>query len=129
MFSILNTYLHNNKSGAVYEFDNVTDCKWSQLYQNEVLTADTSVAINNSWVSGVSIWILADFKSPDYIRCKECEYYPDSNPPVCAWINASDYRPGGLNHKGVVDYWRRYKTSFKTIQQFYFNDTVDQSLV
>ena len=47
---------------------------------------------------------------------------PDVSPPLCGFINvtcAKGKRPGGANHKGVIDFWRRPKESFAAVAAKY----------
>ena len=110
-------------AGGVYEYDNVTACKWSQLYESEVTYADAFAALNNSKVSGITLWQFNDIKANegDTSKCGQCDYYPDST--ICAYIDVSCGRPGGENHKGSVDFWRRIKQSYNTVQKLYTNFT------
>ncbi len=39
--------------GGIWEYQNTTDCKWSQLYQSEVVMEDVETALNDSLVSGL----------------------------------------------------------------------------
>lgn len=43
-------------------------------------------------------------------------------PPTCGFINVSvcdGHRPGGENHKGVIDFWRRPKQAYAVVQEKY----------
>ena len=109
-------------AGAVYEwYKNVTDAKWTQKYQAEVIAQDVDVALGNDNISGITLWHYNDFKinDKDIAMCGPCEYKEGSNPPLCAYINVSCSRPGGENHKGVVDFWRRKKTSWDVVKDRY----------
>ena len=52
-----------------------------------------------------------------------CDYSPPctdlSTPCDCVYINANVGRPGGENHKGVVDFWRRPKEEFAAVAAIY----------
>jgi hypothetical protein len=37
----------------------------------------------------------------------------------CAYISTSCGRPGGENHKGSVDFWRRKKPVFDEVKKLY----------
>jgi beta-glucuronidase len=39
-------------------------------------------------------------------------------PPNCSYINITS-RPGGVNHKGVVDFWRRPKPAYQLVAAKY----------
>ena len=65
---------------------------------------------------------LFDFKTFDNTENNtHCDYVPNVYPPICAYINVSSAisRPGGLNHKGVVDFWRRKKPSYDIVASKY----------
>ena len=47
-----------------------------------------------------------------------CEYAPGVFPPTCTSI-ALSFRPGGENHKGVVDFWRRPKPAYAQVAARY----------
>ena len=54
--------------------------------------------------------------------CGSCKYstpYNASTPMDCAFITAKCWRPGGENHKGLVDFWRRPKRAFETVKALY----------
>ena len=54
--------------------------------------------------------------------CGSCKYtapYNASVPNDCAYITARCWRPGGENHKGLVDFWRRPKLAFETVRGLY----------
>lgn len=111
--------------GGVYEWQNETDPFWSQKYEAELLNMDAGYAMNNSRISGLTIWQFNDIKANDDSTrdCGQCVYAPHpvtlSEPWNCAYINVSCGRPGGENHKGSVDFWRRTKESFTMVQQIY----------
>lgn len=51
--------------------------------------------------------------------CGSCAYskpYNASTPMDCAYISPKCWRPGGENHKGAVDFWRRKKQVFGAVQ-------------
>lgn len=109
-------------AGGVYEWDhNTTDAKWTQKYQTEVISRDVDVALSNDNISGVTLWHYFDFKGNDdaTLECGPCEYIPDSNPPTCSYVDVNCNRPAGLNHKGVVDFWRREKQAYSVVAEKY----------
>ena len=76
-------------------------------------------------ISGISVWQFNDIKAdpsdfhpgpgPQKQVCKSCTYstaYDASTPMNCSSISTSCFRPGGENHKGVLDFWRREKPAF-----------------
>jgi len=46
-----------------------------------------------------------------------CDYIPDVFPPECAYIdiNPDAHRVGGINYKGVLDFWRRPKPIYQIV--------------
>lgn len=102
---------------------------------------DLSTPQSNDNLSGITLWHFFDFKVDNCGNnwpCQEkgggqennthCSYsHPppetldDLNsfgPPNCTYIKI-DHRPGGENHKGVLDFWRREKPAFKMVAQKY----------
>ena len=123
--------------GGLYEWKNDTSKApglfWSQKYQASLVTADASYLAGNNNVSGVTLWLLHDFKVDDE-SCGQCHYLPHPNnlttPWDCGFIdvmcgggascaNKPCGRPGGMNHKGTVDFWRREKESFPLLSAIY----------
>ena len=45
-------------ASAVYEYQNKTAVQWSQLYQSQVVSRDITTALNNSMISGVTMWYV-----------------------------------------------------------------------
>jgi len=102
-------------AGGIFEWlDNKTDAQWTQRYQVEVIGRDVDAALENEHISGITLWHFFDFKAndKDTAACGPCSYIPGSAPPTCAYIDAACQRPGGENHKGVVDFWRREKQAY-----------------
>ena len=114
-------------AGGIWEWTkNETSTIWTLEYQTRVISEDVDTAISNSNISGISLWHFFDFKTNDETENNtHCEYIPYVYPPVCSYINASADnlvgRPGGLNHKGVLDYWRRTKPAYEIVAKKYFN--------
>ena len=109
-------------AGAVYEWaNNVTAAKWTVKYQGEIVGRDVDVALENSKISALTLWHYFDFKIKDHdiATCGPCDYVPGSSPPLCGFINVSCARPGGENHKGVVDFWRRKKATWNIVKEKY----------
>jgi beta-glucuronidase len=108
-------------AGGIFEWDhNKTASRWTVNYQNKVISEDVDVAIQNSNISGITLWHFMDFKTYDNTENNtHCDYVPDRYPPICAYINATVIRPGGLNHKGVVDFWRRKKPIYDIVASKY----------
>eukprot|EP00051_Salpingoeca_urceolata_P003028 m.54651 g.54651 ORF g.54651 m.54651 type:complete len:630 (-) comp12473_c0_seq1:165-2054(-) len=109
-------------AGGVYEWnDNQTNVKWSQEYQNAVVKDDAEFAMDNDNVTGLTLWQFSDIKVDS--KCPQCVYYPHpqnlSVPWNCEYIDVSCGRPGGENHKGSVDIWRRKKQVFDTVKAIY----------
>jgi beta-glucuronidase len=112
-------------AGGIYEWsENETAALWTLAYQNEVLNADVDAAIANPNVSGICLWHFFDFKVNDQFENNTyCDYIPGVYPPTCGFIHVDtsspNGRPGGENHKGVLDFWRRKKPSFDRIATKY----------
>lgn len=109
-------------AGGVFEWsDNKTDVKWSQKFQVEVISRDVDVALANSKISGLALWHYFDFKGNDEATaaCGHCDYLLGIEPPTCGFINVTCARPGGENHKGVVDFWRRPKQAYAMVAAKY----------
>jgi hypothetical protein len=112
-------------AGGVYEWNNTTDPMWSQKFQAEVHNATATLAISDDSFSGITIWQFSDIKANDDAtqKCGQCLYknHPKSLsfPWDCAYINVTCGRPGGENHKGVVDFWRREKLGFEVLTKIY----------
>ena len=73
---------------------------------------------------------FADIKAndDDTALCGQCNYYPNST--LCAYINVNCSRPGGENHKGTIDFWRRIKLAYNVTRDLYTNyGKEDQSVV
>jgi len=124
-------------AGGIFEWsDNSTDAKWTLKYQAEIIGSDVDVALANDNVSGITLWHFYDFKVDNCgsqwpCRCHgsscgqenntHCPYsHPPPTtfaelatvgPPNCTTIVVNS-RPGGENHKGSLDFWRRPKPAF-----------------
>jgi len=116
-------------AGGIYEWSrNRTVAKWTLAYQTKVVTEDVDVALDNSNISGIALWHFMDFKVDDaYENYTQCQYVPGAYPPTCAYIDVSGRRPGGLNHKGCFDFWRREKPVFRAVAARYSNVTAAQA--
>eukprot|EP00045_Choanoeca_perplexa_P016700 m.229236 g.229236 ORF g.229236 m.229236 type:complete len:619 (-) comp17334_c0_seq13:95-1951(-) len=116
-------------AGGVYEWTNSTDPRWSQNYQAEVVGRDIKFALGSDRVTGITIWQFNDIKANDgdTAKCPSCDYKPHpaslSQPWDCAFIDVTCGRPGGENHKGAVDFWRRTKLAFRVAAELYGNVT------
>ena len=107
--------------------------KWTLAYQAQVIAADVEVAIANPNISGITLWHFYDFKVDNCGATWPCKHGPgqendthcpydhappetfaalkSEGPPNCTTIVVNG-RPGGENHKGSVDFWRRPKPAF-----------------
>jgi len=117
-------FISETGAGGLFEWDkNKTDAYWTLKYQQEVIDRDVDVALTDTNVSGLTLWHFFDFKGNDEAQaCGPCHYEPHQFPPVCAWYNMTgscSRRPGGVNHKGVVDLYRRKKPSFESVKAKY----------
>ncbi|EOD03702.1 hypothetical protein EMIHUDRAFT_466342 [Emiliania huxleyi CCMP1516] len=109
------------RAGGVYEWgDNATASKWTLQYQSAVIGEDVDVALANDRISGISLWHFYDFKENgthctyDHPPPTTFEELRRLGPPNCTAI-APTFRPGGTNHKGVLDFWRRPKPAFAMV--------------
>jgi beta-glucuronidase len=114
-------------AGGIFEWsDNVTAARWTLAYQTRVIAADVDTAIANPNISGIALWHFFDFKTDDPTQNNtHCEYLPGIYPPICGYINVSTTsfsRPGGENHKGSIDFWRREKPAYRVVAAK-FNET------
>lgn len=87
----------------------------------QIVNGHNYIKYNNSFVSGITIWQFSDIKAnqDSNYQCGQCDYYPKET--ICEYVNQTCSRPKGENNKGSVDYWRRYKQSFNTVQNLYRN--------
>ena len=116
-------------AGGVYEWaNNASSVQWGQAYQNEVVKADVIAALNNTQVSSITLWQLTDTKAgtEDTAKCPSCDYLPGVVPPTCGYIDIYCHRPGGENHKGAVDFWRRKKLTFSTVTELYHSNEFNE---
>merc|ERR1712129_516127 len=75
--------------------NNKTDVQWSQAFQAEVVYADTVVALNNSLISGISLWQFADIKASDKYNEEQqgCNFDWIPNETLVSYVNISCHRP------------------------------------
>jgi beta-glucuronidase len=116
-------------AAGIYEWThNDTVTKWTLEYQKQIITQDVDHAIGNPSISGIALWHFFDFKVNDgWENNTACDYLPNVTPPTCGYIDVdttkSTGRPGGLNHKGVLDYYRRAKPIFPIVAAKFKNVT------
>jgi beta-glucuronidase len=116
-------------AGGIYEWtQNTSVTKWTLDYQTQIIRQDVDHAIQNSNISGICLWHFFDFKVDDqWENNTYCDYLPHVEPPTCGYIHVDTTkafgRPGGLNHKGVLDFHRRPKPVFSIIAKKYQNVT------
>lgn len=108
-------------AGGIYEWShNASAEKWTLAFQTQIIIEDVETALANDNVSGITLWHFFDFKTNDATENNtHCDYIPDVYPPTCAYINVSSGRPGGENHKGVIDFWRREKPAYQAVAAKY----------
>jgi beta-glucuronidase len=117
-------------AAGIYEWTrNDTVTKWTLEYQSRIISQDVDVALANPLISGIALWHFFDFKVNDgYEHNTHCDYLPNVDPPTCGYINVNTStpfgRPGGMNHKGSVDFYRRPKPIFPIVAAKYKNVTV-----
>ena len=106
-------------ASGIYEYQNTTAVKWSQLLESEIVRNDITIGLNDSRISGIAVWQFADIKAndDDTVKCGQCNYYPNST--ICAYINVNCSRPGGENHKGSLDFWRRTKLAYNITKELF----------
>lgn len=112
--------------GGVYEWMNRTGLIfWSQEYMADVVGIESRFGVSEQYVSGITLWQFADIKANDGAQrdCGQCSYKPHppslSVPWDCAYISVQCGRPGGENHKGQVDFWRRKKLAFRAVRKHF----------
>jgi len=119
-------------AGGIFEWDsNSTDKQWTLKYQSEVVGRDVDVAIQNDKISGITLWHFYDFKVDNggqqemNTHCVYDHPPPETfddlkkyGPPNCTSI-VVNHRPGGENHKGSLDFWRREKPAFRIVAEMY----------
>ena len=119
-------------AAGIFEWShNKTAGRWTLAYQNEIIGKDVDVAISNYNISGITLWHFMDFKTHDDTENNtHCDYVPEKYPPICSYINASAgvNRPGGLNHKGVIDFWRRKKPIYDIVAAKYNATRISKEL-
>lgn len=115
-------------ASGIYEWinstTNDTHTKWTIPYQTSIISQDVDVALANSNISGIALWHFFDFKVNDqWENNTHCDYLPNVEPPTCGYIavNTSSPmgRPGGANHKGVLDFFRRPKPAYAVVAAKY----------
>eukprot|EP01147_Barroeca_monosierra_P006618 gene6618-325_t len=120
-------FISETGAGGIYEWKNTSDPFWSQKYQAEVVKEDIEFALNSNRVSGITIWQFADIKANMQATAVSgpCDYAPHPKtlavPWNCSYIDISPSRPGGENHKGAMDFWRRSKDVYFVAKELYTN--------
>ena len=111
-------------ASGIYEWaNNDTSVPWGLAYQEKIVTADVDTAVANVHISGIVLWHFFDFKTDDATQNNtHCDYLPNIYPPTCGFINVTPshfLRPGGENHKGSLDFWRRKKPVYFSVAEKY----------
>mmetsp|Transcript_17243 Transcript_17243/g.51472 ORF Transcript_17243/g.51472 Transcript_17243/m.51472 type:complete len:663 (-) Transcript_17243:22-2010(-) len=129
-------------AGGIFEWDDngTSMAQWTLNYQTAVIETDVDVALSNENVSGITLWHFTDFKVDNCGTDWPCNNGPgQENNTHCTWDHAPlptfeeldavgppnctaivvDNRPGGANHKGSVDFWRREKPVFGVVAAKY----------
>jgi len=111
---------------GLYEWINTTTTLWGQSYQNIVISNDIKTILGSSRVTGMTIWVFADFKGNDGAQstCGPCTYTPGTHNAIdiniaCNGSCGLSCRPCGENHKGSVDFWRRKKQVYDIVHTLY----------
>jgi beta-glucuronidase len=124
-------------ASGIYEWTNSTTndthTKWTIPYQTSIIGQDVDIAIANPNISGISLWHFFDFKVNDrWENNTHCDYLPGVEPPTCGYIAVNTStpmgRPGGANHKGVLDWFRRPKPAYAMVAGKYANVTQQASM-
>ena len=116
-------------AGGIYEWkQNDTATMWTLEYQSKIISENVDVAISNSNISGIVLWHITDFKVDDkWENNTHCDYLPGIKPLTCGYIEVDTSkafgRPGGANHKGSLDFFRRPKPIFSIVASKYKNIT------
>jgi hypothetical protein len=116
-------------AGGIYEWkQNDTATMWTLEYQSKVISENVDVAVSNSNISGIVLWHITDFKVDDkWENNTHCDYLPGIKPLTCGYIKVDTSkafgRPGGANHKGSLDFFRRPKPIFSIVASRYKNIT------
>ncbi|MDF2989019.1 MAG: glycoside hydrolase family 2 protein [Eubacterium sp.] len=80
----------------------VAKSKWSEESQADYLDDLTDMYISKDYIVGQIVWTFNDFR-------------------VSPWVlesgNYARFRPMGINHKGVTDYFRRPKLAYYRLQE------------
>ena len=85
-------------AGAVYGFRSTNKAKWTEDFQEEILTEQVTTVLENKDCSGVFIWQFSD----------------------CRVDNSSFYaRPKSQNNKGIVDTYRRQKLAYRKVKEIF----------
>ena len=115
--------------GGVFEWVNASapfpGTYWGQNYQKVLVSEDATVLLNDTRVSGLSLWQFADIAVANG-NCAQCAYLPHpdnySVPWDCAYVDVSCGRPKRENNKGSVDFWRREKLAYPAVAQIFLDN-------
>ena len=88
-------------AGAIYGFRSAARSKWSEERQADILREQLKGVLNDSDITGVFIWQLADCRVSD------------------EWFAS---RPRTMNNKGITDEYRRMKLSCGTVKEIFTAD-------
>lgn len=92
-------------AGAVYGHRDTAREKWSEEGQCDILEENITTYLNNPHLTGMFIWMFADCRITGYRESKLFKY-----------------RPKTQNNKGVVDFYRRPKLAYYTVQKLFRED-------
>jgi beta-glucuronidase len=111
---------------GLYEWVNSSTTLWGQSYQNIVISNNIKTILGSARVTGMAIWVFADFKGNDDAQhvCGPCTYLPGTHNATniniaCNGSCGLGCRPCGENHKGSVDFWRRKKQVYEVVHGLY----------
>lgn len=87
-------------AAAIYGYRDRSRCKWSEERQADIIRENLRVYMNDSRITGVFIWQLADCRVTE-----EGEWFAT--------------RARCHNNKGVLDEYRRPKTAYDTVKEMF----------
>lgn len=89
--------------GAKWGHHGAEDQRWTEEFQAAIYRGQTTVVADSDRISGISPWILFDFRAP---------------------LRQNEYQRG-YNRKGIVDQYGNKKRAFHVLREFYQSMTSD----
>jgi beta-glucuronidase len=87
-------------AGAIYGHRSNNEEKWTEEFQEKILSEQLESILSDTDLTGVIIWQYADCRV-------DSGWFPG--------------RPKCQNNKGIVDIYRREKLAFKRVKEIYHN--------